>query len=112
MKQGEIWWVCFDPSVGHEFRKTRPAIIISSDISLRYSNLTTVMAITGNNSNCLRDDMHIVKDNNNCLFSNSIIKVTHIYSFDKERFIKKIGIADDFILSKIKNYLKKHFDIN
>ena len=111
MKQGEIWLVCFDPSVGHEFRKTRPALIISSDILLHYSNLTTVMAITRNSSHCLKDDIIIIKDNSNCLFSDSIIKSTHIYSFDKERFVKKIGIADHAVLSKIKNYLKKHFNI-
>ena len=69
------------------------------------------MPITGNNSNYLRDDVQIVKDNYNCLFLDSIIKVAHVYSFDKGRFIKKIGMADDFILAKIKNYLRKHFNI-
>ncbi len=27
MKRGEVWWVEFDPSVGSEIRKTRPAIL-------------------------------------------------------------------------------------
>lgn len=30
-KRGEIWWVCFDPSVGSELTKTRPAVVVSSD---------------------------------------------------------------------------------
>ncbi len=30
-RRGEVWWVSFDPSVGGEIQKTRPAIVISND---------------------------------------------------------------------------------
>ena len=30
-KRGEIWLVRFDPTIGSEIRKTRPAIVLSSD---------------------------------------------------------------------------------
>ena len=30
-KRGEIWLVNFDPTLGTEIRKTRPAIVVSSD---------------------------------------------------------------------------------
>lgn len=43
MKRGEIWWVEFDPSIGSEIRKTRPAIIVSNDAANR--NLTRVVVI-------------------------------------------------------------------
>ena len=33
MRRGEVWWVNFDPSVGSEIRKIRPAVIISNDAS-------------------------------------------------------------------------------
>ena len=33
MKRGEVWWVNFDPSLGGEIKKTRPAVILSNDIS-------------------------------------------------------------------------------
>lgn len=32
MKRGEIWLVNLDPTVGAEIRKTRPAILVSSDL--------------------------------------------------------------------------------
>jgi mRNA interferase MazF len=32
MKRGEIWLVNLDPTIGSEIRKTRPAVIISSDL--------------------------------------------------------------------------------
>lgn len=31
MKQGEIWLINLDPSVGSEMRKTRPAVIVNDD---------------------------------------------------------------------------------
>ena len=30
-QRGEVWWVAFDPSIGGEIRKTRPAVIVSND---------------------------------------------------------------------------------
>lgn len=35
MLRGEVWWVEFDPAVGSEIRKTRPAIILSNDAANR-----------------------------------------------------------------------------
>lgn len=32
MKRGEIWLVNLDPTIGSEIKKTRPAVIISSDL--------------------------------------------------------------------------------
>jgi mRNA-degrading endonuclease toxin of MazEF toxin-antitoxin module len=31
MLRGEVWWVDFDPSLGGEIQKTRPAVIVSND---------------------------------------------------------------------------------
>jgi len=111
MKQGTIWLVRYDPSVGHEFQKTRPAVIVFSNLSLRYSKLVTVMAIASGFSSGLADNIGIVKNNLNKLIIDSTINVCHISSFDERRFIKKIGEVDNSILSEIKIYLKKHFDI-
>jgi mRNA interferase MazF len=30
-KRGEVWWVAFDPSVGGEIQKTRPAVVVSNN---------------------------------------------------------------------------------
>ncbi len=36
MNRGEVWWVEFDPAIGSEIRKTRPAVIVSNDNSNRH----------------------------------------------------------------------------
>lgn len=48
MNRGEVWWINFDPSVGGEIKKERPAVIVSNNAANRNLNRVQVVPITSN----------------------------------------------------------------
>jgi mRNA interferase MazF len=46
MQRGEVWWVNFDPSVGGEIQKQRPALILSNDASNKHLNRLQVIPLS------------------------------------------------------------------
>lgn len=94
-QRGEIWLVNFDPSFGHEYKKVRPALIVQNDKYIESSNLLTVIPISSQTTKQTDIDIFLKKDAQNRLMVDSLLKTKQISSFDKRRFIKLIGTANE-----------------
>ena len=46
IKRGELYWVNLDPTIGAEIKKTRPVLIVSSDLNNIHAQTVTVLPLT------------------------------------------------------------------
>jgi len=86
MHRGEIWWVEFDPAVGSEIRKTRPAVIVSNDSSNRNIARVQVIPLTSNTGKIYPSEA-VVKVGDR----ESKIMADQIMTADKKRLKERIG---------------------
>jgi mRNA interferase MazF len=107
LRRGDIYLCSFDPTVGHEIKKTRPALVIQNDVGNRYSPLTIVAAITSTVSP-VPYPMEIVIDPTatNGLEVRSSIRLDQIRTVDRQRLVRRLGVADGATMAKVDEALK------
>ncbi|MFV0345838.1 MAG: type II toxin-antitoxin system PemK/MazF family toxin [Bacteroidales bacterium] len=92
IKQYEIWIADLNPQIGTESGKTRPVLIIQSDLLNKVSHPSTLICpIT---SNVIKDTeilrVHLKRGTAN-LDNNCDIMIEQIRAIDNKRLVKRIG---------------------
>ena len=90
-KRGEIYLTRFDPTLGAEIQKTRPALILQNDVANRYSPITIVAAITSRPRHRDRPTNILVGTPEGGLTSDSTVLLNQIRSVDTQRLIRRLG---------------------
>jgi mRNA interferase MazF len=91
-RRGDVYLVNFDPTIGAEIRKTRPAIILQNDIANRHSPITIVAAVTSQFEEPLYPTEVLIKTPEGGLSVDSVALLNQIRSIDKRRLVKRLGI--------------------
>ena len=90
-KRGEVYLVNFEPTIGAEIKKTRPALILQNDVSNQYSPITVVAAITSQWAEPLYPTEVLIILPEGGLELDSVVLLNQIRSIDKQRLIKRLG---------------------
>jgi len=101
-RRGEIWLVNFDPTVGSEIKKIRPAVVISSDAAGKLP-IKLVAPITDWKPYFAKNFWHvkIEADTEIGLTKASAIDALQLRGMDLQRFIRKLGNISDAKMTEI-----------
>lgn len=100
-RRGDIWWVNFDPIVGSEITKTRPAVVL--DHGHQTLGLRIVAPITDWKSNYAKSiaKVHLQATAMNGLSKDSAADAYQVKTVSLERFTSKLGILPQATVDEV-----------
>jgi mRNA interferase MazF len=90
-KRGEVYLVAFDPTIGAEIQKTRPALIVQNDVANRHSPITIVAAITSQFDEPLYPTEALIQPPEGGLSIPSVVLLNQVRSVDKRWLVRRLG---------------------
>ena len=106
MKRGEVWWVEFDPSVGSEVRKTRPAVIVSNDAANQNLSRVVVVPFTSSVERVYPGEAVVTVGR-----QQSKAMADQIMAADKSRLKEQLGTLSKTDLGAVEDAIKIHLGL-
>jgi mRNA interferase MazF len=103
-RRGEVWLVSLDPTVGHEVRKTRPAIVVTDDIYNEHNWVVLIMPLTSRDK--AEYDQVLIDPPNGGLSNRSVTLPDQIRSIDRQRLVTRLGSLTEATMQKVDHSLR------
>jgi mRNA interferase MazF len=109
--RGEVYLVNFDPTIGSEISKTRPALIVQNDIANEHSPITIIAAITSKFDDRLYPTEVQIEPPEGGIKASSVILLNQIRSIDRQRLIKRLGVISPEKLNEVNRAIEISFGL-
>ena len=109
IKRGQVFLVNFDPTIGAEAKKTRPAVIVSNDINNAHSPIVSIAPVTSNVTRVYSFEVEIPPQKGG-LHHHSKVMVNQTRAVDKVRIMRRLGTLPHKIMLEVDAALKLHYD--
>jgi mRNA interferase MazF len=106
MKRGEVWWVEFDPAIGSEIGKRRPAVIVSNDAANRNLSRVVVIPLTSNTDRIYPGEA-LVKIGD----QQSKAMADQIMAADKSRLKNQLGALSKLDVKSVEDAIRVHLGL-
>ena len=103
MRRGEVWWVEFDPAVGSEIRKTRPALIVSNDAANRNLARVVVVPLSSNTERLYPGEAIVTVE-----VQESKLMADQIMAADKTRLKNLLGVINKADMQSAEMAIRVH----
>ena len=110
IRRGDVFLVNFDPTVGAEARKFRPAVVVSNDINNAHSPIVSIAPITSNVSRIYSFEVGLPAGAGG-LKTASKIMVNQTRAVDTARFIHRFGRLPSHLMEQLDQALRLHYDV-
>jgi mRNA interferase MazF len=110
MKQFDIYWVNLDPTIGKETKKTRPCVIIQSNLVNANSSTFLIAPLLPEHKNW-PFVVNVSPDTKNNIDKDRHINLKQLRAVDSKRIYKKHGQLDISYKEKINTVIKILFDL-
>lgn len=106
IKRGDVLWINFDPSLGTEIKKKRPAVVVSNDSANKFADHIQVIPFTSNIGKVYPCECLVVLKG-----QQSKAMADQIKTVSKERCVSRITKLSKDDLGLIENVIKIQLEI-